>query len=476
MHPKAILASIALLQAPLLISASCNFADVKLSTNPGFTISVNGDYKILEDTSAKVKYGLFCDAKPSNVDGVDKWFKVPVSSVGTRIPIASGFLEALSLRNNLTAVAENLTLTNPCLNTGNMAILNSTSDNSTNVDVIFSSNATSDGEKSVRLPSDDSLSPLQLAEWIKFVAAFFNVEINASKLFDSISTAYSCLNGNMQNVKQRPHAYWVQYTNTTNGGHAYNIIESAYQKSLLASASATNNTNKLPDDSADQGKFQDAVKDAQFVIDQTDLKRMGMRVKEWQEDFGYTDAPNSGVPFLTSMNIWRTDGYNSKNGVSNFPEFGLVRPDLVLRDLISILEPTYDSTYNRTWMWRLGSGSESTTNIGASNYDCSNPWITTVTKCSPRSDFYGGEFSTDGSDSSGNDQNEEGKSSDKSKSKSSSKGGKIAGGVVAAVVLIGLGFVGLHYYNRNRRQARMRALSQTEHGEDIGLQSTNRFR
>ncbi|KAJ1774689.1 hypothetical protein LPJ62_007047, partial [Coemansia sp. RSA 2167] len=60
----------------------CSFDEISLQTTPGFTITIDKEYKILEDTIAKVKYGLYCDSQPKGVDGVDKWFKVPVSSVG----------------------------------------------------------------------------------------------------------------------------------------------------------------------------------------------------------------------------------------------------------------------------------------------------------------------------------------------------------------------------------------------------------
>ncbi|KAJ1992759.1 hypothetical protein GGI04_005926, partial [Coemansia thaxteri] len=177
-----------LLCVPYAVLGACNFAKTVISTAPGFDITVTDTYKILNDTTAGIAYGLYCDnQQPSNVDGVAKWFKVPVTSVGTRIPLASGFLEALGQRDKLTAAEAPANLTNICIDKSKMQTL----DNSTNVGVVFSSNASSDGAKSVRLPSDDSLTPLQKAEWIKFVAAFFNAEPQASALFDDISAAYS---------------------------------------------------------------------------------------------------------------------------------------------------------------------------------------------------------------------------------------------------------------------------------------------
>ncbi|KAJ2463702.1 hypothetical protein GGI02_005179, partial [Coemansia sp. RSA 2322] len=374
-----------LLCVPYAVLGACNFAKTVISTAPGFDITVTDTYKILNDTTAGIAYGLYCDnQQPSNVDGVAKWFKVPVTSVGTRIPLASGFLEALGQRDKLTAAEAPANLTNICIDKSKMQTL----DNSTNVGVVFSSNASSDGAKSVRLPSDDSLTPLQKAEWIKFVAAFFNAEPQASALFDDISAAYSCHQANMKYLKSAPHAYWVQYTAAPT---TYQIITAPYQKDLLASAGATNASSNLSGGNTDPKAFQAAVKDADFVFDQTDLKKYGQRIAEWYADFGYTDPQNQGASFLSHRNIWRTDKYTNPTATSNFPEFAYARPDLVLQDIIAVLEPTYNRTHIPRWLLWLGGTTEDTTVVNSSNYDCAKPWMSVVEKCLPRKDFYGGD-------------------------------------------------------------------------------------
>ncbi|KAJ2332073.1 hypothetical protein GGI00_002957 [Coemansia sp. RSA 2681] len=447
---------------PGIVLGACNFAKTTTSTNPGFSIVVSDNYKILNDTTANIAYGLYCDSQPANIDGVDKWFKVPVDSVGIRVPIASGFLEVLGQRAKLAAADAPANLTNICIDKSKVKTLGGSD---TNVGVIFSGNASSDGAKSVRLPSDDSLTPLQRAEWVKFVAAFFNLEEQASTLFASISAAYTCHQGNMQYLKRAPHAYWVEYTEEPT---TYQIITAAYQKDLLASAGATNATNSFNDNKS-VAAFQAAVKDADFVFDQTQLKKYGQRITEWYSDFGYKDPQNQGVSFLTQRNIWRTDKYTSNTGVNNYPEFAYVRPDLVLQDMISVLEPTYNKAHVLRWFFRLGGTTEDTTVIGSSNYDCAKPWMSVVDKCTSRKDFYGGdagEETPSSSSSSKDDDATEGSSSN-------GRAGKIAGGIIGAIAAIVLAIVAAHYYNRHKRQARARALSQSAFGgESIRLHNT----
>ncbi|KAJ2082514.1 hypothetical protein H4R24_001540 [Coemansia sp. RSA 988] len=454
---------VALIRSVKPVLGACTFDEVSVLTDPGFTISINSDYKVLEDTTAKVKYGLYCDdTQPSDVKDIDRWFKVPVESVGLRIPIASGFLEALGHSDKLVAAESPGNLTNICVDVSKIKTLESDS-NDTNADVIFSADEDSDSNSSVRLPSSDDLTPLQMAEWIKFVAAFFNNEKNAESLFSSIADAYNCHWNNLQHLKDAPHAYWVQYTDDSST--SYSIIDSPYQKDLLAGAGATNDTHAALSDSSDQKAFQDAVKDAAFVFDQSELHNYGQRATEWYSAFGYKDPKNSGVEFLTSRNIWRTDGYTNKAGVSNFPEFGYVRPDLVLQDIINVLEPSYDPDYSRRWLLWLGGTNENTKVISADNYDCAKPWITTVDKCSARTDFTGDSDSSD-SEADGDDNSGSG----------SGRAGKIAGGVIGAVVFVALVIVALHYYNRHRRNARIQSLAQTEYGsERIDLRETRRF-
>ncbi|KAJ1644186.1 hypothetical protein LPJ64_004125 [Coemansia asiatica] len=459
------------------VLAKCSFDQISVDTNPGFQITVNNDYKLLEDSKANVKYGLYCDSQPSGVDGVDKWFKVPVESVGIRIPIASGFLEALGLRTKITAAESPGNLTNICLDTSKISTLNeaSGSDESSSIDVIFSADAKGDAEKSVRLPSDDSLSPLQKAEWIKFVGSFFNQEKAAESLFTSISDSYSCHSKNMQKLKTPPHAYWVEYTDDGNDKKVYSIITSAYQKELLANAGATNDTKEALSDSSDQTKFQDAVKDADYVFDQTKLTKYGQRATEWYNDFGYTDPQNSGANFLLQRQLWRTDGYAGKSGISSFAEFGYVRPDLVLQDIINVVVPVYNQDYSRRWIWWLGGTNEDTEIISEDNYSCESGWMSVVEKCVALPDFDGTvspSTDEDGKEDDSKESKDSSKNDDKDDSSSSSHGraGKIAGGVVAGVAFIGLVVVAMHYYNRRRRIARRRALSEEGYGhENIGL-------
>ncbi|KAJ1835999.1 hypothetical protein LPJ63_000627 [Coemansia sp. RSA 2711] len=437
-------------------AGDCGFDEISVVTSPGFTITVDSEYKVLEDQTAGIKYGLYCDRQPTGVDGVDRWFKVPVSSAGIRVPVASGFLEALGRRDAIVAAEAPANLTNACLDTSKIRALGSDAEQ-TGVDVVFSSDAGSDGDRSVRLPADDTLAPLQLAEWIKLVAAFFNDEKRAAALFGGIADAYKCHRGNLQHVAARPHAYWVEYA----GGDkaSYSVVGSAYQKELLAAAGTTNATAAALN-TTDVAAFQSAVSDAAVVFDQSQLTEHGQRATEWYRKFGYTDPQNSGSSFLRTRSIWRTDKYTSASGVSNFAEFAYVRPDLVLQDVVGVVQPTYDANYTRRWLLWLGGTNEDTVVVGADNYDCARPWLQQVAACTAREDFVG---PADDSDSSSDDGSDDAGGS-------SGRAGRIAGGVVGAAAAVALGVVGLHYYNRHRRNARMQALRQTEFGgAEIGL-------
>ncbi|KAJ2810041.1 hypothetical protein FBU31_008076, partial [Coemansia sp. 'formosensis'] len=198
----------------------------------------------------------------------------------------------------------------------------------------------------------------------------------------------------------------------------------------------------------------------------------GQRITEWYGDFGYTDPQNQGVSFLTERNIWRTDKYTSATGISNYPEFAYVRPDLVLQDLISVLEPTYNKTHVLRWIFRLGGTTEDTTVISSSNYDCNKPWMSVVDKCAARRDFYGGDIDGEPSSASSSSSGDSDKDDNRGNS-SSGRAGKIAGGVIGGIAIVGLALVATHYYNRHRRRARARALSETAFGgESIGLRNT----
>ncbi|KAJ1946208.1 hypothetical protein FBU59_002085, partial [Linderina macrospora] len=308
--------------------AACGYKPVDIITSPGFSIEVKDDYKILKDTMKGVSYGLYCgDSEPKD-DSINKWFKVPVENVGVRIPIASGFLEALGKTSTLVAAESPTKLTNPCISdVSTLKDLSTTKASDAKLDVVFSGDENSDGGLSVQMPSDGKLMPLQLAEWVVFVSAFFDAEEKAVKLFKQIKDSYDCHTGNLKHLKSPPHAYWVQYEKIEDKSH-YKILTSPYEKQILGDAGATNSTKEAPSDDTDQGAFQKAIEDADFVFDQTALVQNGTETTQWQNNFGYKDSPNSNSPFLLQRSIYRRDGYRNKNGISNFPEFALVRPDL----------------------------------------------------------------------------------------------------------------------------------------------------
>jgi iron complex transport system substrate-binding protein len=166
--------------------------------------------------------------------------------------------------------------------------------------------------------------PLGRAEWIKFVALFFNREREAELLFSEVEASYSELAARARAVEKKPDAFWATPT-----GAAWSCSRNDWEAALLNDAGARNVL-------ADNGPTRVMLLADEFVVERTA-----------QADTWITLDPTD----LRNGQSWRRlkafrtgrvyDPYRSVAGM-NGPEFtGIAgyRPDLMLQDLVSIFHP-----------------------------------------------------------------------------------------------------------------------------------------
>ena len=173
-------------------------------------------------------------------------------------------------------------------------------------------------------------SPLGKAEWIRFIAPFFDKEEMGDSIFKSVAKSYTELKSNVDACKNRPTVmtglpykdqWWVP------GGKAY-------LASILHDAGA----NYL---------WKDNPSDESIVISPEQMIIAAEKADFWiHTGFvsslkGIADFDSRFTKFAPyqKKTVFNNDLRMIQNGGNDFWESGVVHPDLILKDLISIFHP-----------------------------------------------------------------------------------------------------------------------------------------
>ncbi|KAJ1674628.1 hypothetical protein EV182_002886, partial [Spiromyces aspiralis] len=147
-----------------------------LDLKSGFNIDYKSNYKIVTNELANKRYGLHCGDEPPDAakeyELVDRWFKLPLSSVGVR---DLGIIPFIQLSNHTESIEATLypeQVTSPCVVNNNLATLSP--DNADQYDAVFSTvpfgNGTFSNTTTIIVSIGNHLDPLQNVEWLKFVS------------------------------------------------------------------------------------------------------------------------------------------------------------------------------------------------------------------------------------------------------------------------------------------------------------------
>lgn len=173
-------------------------------------------------------------------------------------------------------------------------------------------------------------SPLARAEWAKFIAAFFNKELEADKLFSDLEKRYVALKTSVENVEEKP--------DVISGYHYKGIWYMSGGQSYLAQL--------LRDAKGEYCWFSDSTQGSIPLSFEVVLERQAnskiwfgpaqcRNLKEMQQlDDRYTlfQAYKNGQVYSVTK---RT---NDK-GANDYYESSVINPDLMLKDVIKILHP-----------------------------------------------------------------------------------------------------------------------------------------
>ena len=169
------------------------------------------------------------------------------------------------------------------------------------------------------------------AEWVKFIALFFNAEADAEAWYAGVRERYEEAKALVAEVPERP----TVHTGIVYGGIWYASGGRSYVARLLADAGA----DYVWRDDESTGSIQT---DIERQLAQAGAAEYWLHGASWWTDSAAALAEDSRYGEFRSLregNVWNnTKAVNARDGNDVF-ETGAARPDLVLRDLIAIFHP-----------------------------------------------------------------------------------------------------------------------------------------
>lgn len=187
--------------------------------------------------------------------------------------------------------------------------------------------------------------PLGRAEWIKFLAAFFNKEAEAEKVFDGIVSRYEALEKKAKDVPGRPTVFCnapirgIWHT-PGGGGYLARFIHDAGAKYIWDDDNSTGIMTVATETVVEKAR------NADFWIGVIMPVKSLEELKAIDERFALFKAFQTGK-------VFNNDAKVNPAGGNDFWETGVARPDLVLADFIKIFHPELVPDHQLIWYRKL---------------------------------------------------------------------------------------------------------------------------
>jgi iron complex transport system substrate-binding protein len=331
---------------------------VEVTQAEGFTVEYFNNYKVVTVLTPYIGAGEAAEytlvqcgtPAPEGMDGATV-IEVPIDSIVAMSTTYLPALEELDLLDTLVGVDTGLYLTSEAvkglIEAGEVAEIGTGADVNVEIAIdlepdLIMLNATGtpeydahpqllDGGLTVVINSDYlDTTPLGRAEWVDFIALFYNEEAASESWFNNIVSDYESLVAMTAAVEERP----TVFANTPFDGTWFMPGGENYFAQLLEDAGA----DYLWSDDESTGSL---FLDFETVFDQAAEADYWVNIGVFPtlNDLVATDERFTEFAAYQNGNIYNNDARTNENGGSDFYESGVVFPNLVLADLIKIFHP-----------------------------------------------------------------------------------------------------------------------------------------
>jgi iron complex transport system substrate-binding protein len=297
------------------------------------------------------RYRLYKINTPENLPGIIN-IKIPISNIACLSTTHIGFLEALHLEDKLIACSGTKYVYNEYVTSlidagkiqemGNEGVLNTELLVSLQPSIIMAYNMGNssydqfDKLQSLQLTpvlNNEYLetTPLGQAEWIKFVAVFFDKSDEANTIFDSVAAEYDAVKNSVAAITNKPKvftglAFKGEWTIPGGKSFAANFLQDAGSTYVWRDDEKTGNYPVALEEVIAKAK------DAEYWL-HTGAAESLQDIKNADERYKVFFAFEQG-------NVINNNKRVNAQGGNDYWESGIVSPHLVLKDLVKIFHPT----------------------------------------------------------------------------------------------------------------------------------------
>lgn len=345
---------------PVEVPSETNVEETHITVDyaKNFTLEYKDGYKLLTvltpwaGATEPVRYALVPkgQADPTGIEGI-MVVHTPIESFVSLSTTYLPFLEQIDALSSLVAVDSGAYIYNPDVQTwlqagavaevGSGAVINVERLVDLNPDLIMTSASgfaeydshpqlLEAGLKVVINSDYLEQNPLGRAEWGKFIAAFFDKEAEAARLFDEMVVRYE----EAKTAASLSATRFTVFTNTAYEGTWYMPGGESYIDNLLADAGADYVFKDIEGSGAQPLDFEvvlERAKDADYWINVgavTDLSALAAMDARYADFKAFQDG-----------NVYTYSKRVNKLGAVDYFESGAAMPDVILMDLIKALQP-----------------------------------------------------------------------------------------------------------------------------------------
>lgn len=331
--------------------------EVEVKYAKGFTIEKNEDYKVItihnpwKGETTPYRYVLYRDVKPEGFNDAT-FVKIPIKTIGCMSLTHISFLDKLKLQESIVALSGCSYVSNPhvkkLINEGLIKEIgqNQQIDYEMLVDkhpdIIMTYGIDESSKKSISKLKELGLKvvlnaeymethPLGQAEWLKFVAAFYDLDNQANEQFNLIEEEYLRLKKMTEKLSNDLPTVFV---GMPWNGVWYLAGGKSFQAQLLKDAGA----NYLWKDNEEKSNFSI---DKEVIIDQAMKADFWINLNTYssiQQVLGF-DAKFEQFKSVKEKHLYNNNKRVNENAGNDYWESGIVQPDIILKDLIEIFHP-----------------------------------------------------------------------------------------------------------------------------------------